>query len=325
MDDNYNNSILVVDDNKDLLAAYSHLLGTNGYKVVCSECGKEALTLLEKEIFSLILLDVMLPDISGLEVLKSIRSNPVLDNVFVILISSLVTSSANQSEGLETGADGYIVTPVQNREFLARIDAFFRHKRTMDKLRASKAEYHKLYTLMRLMSDTMPEMMWAKDLNNKFIFANRAICDKLLIANDTSEPIGKTDIFFAKRERDSHPEAKNWHTFGELCVDSDAITLKEMREMQFDEYGSIQGKFLYLDVHKAPLFNQEGELIGVVGSASDITAFKQAEEALILKIVELERFNDLTVGREIKMIELKEEVNELRKQLGENIKYKIVK
>jgi DNA-binding response OmpR family regulator len=325
MENNYNTPILIVDDNKDLLAAYSHLLRTNGYQVICTESGKEALALLEKEIFSLILLDVMLPDISGLEVLKIIKSNTSLDNVFVILISSLETSSASQSEGLETGADGYIVTPIQNREFLARIQAFLRHKRTMDKLRTSESEYHKLFTLMRLMSDTLPDMLWAKDMNNKFIFTNRAFCENLLNASDTSEPIGKTDLFFAKRERELHPEEPDWHTFGELCMDSDRITLREMKEMQFEEYGNIKGKFLYLDVHKAPLFNSDGELIGVVGSASDITTRKQAEEALIQKITELELFNDLTVGRELKMIELKEEVNGLRKELGEKVKYKIAK
>jgi len=146
-------------------------------------------------------------------------------------------------------------------------------------LRESEEKYHKLFTLMRLMSDTMPDMLWAKDLSKQYIFTNRAICENLLNAVDTTEPVGKTDLYFAERERYLHPENPDWHTFGELCMDSDAVTLEEMKEMQFDEFGNVKGEYLYLDVHKAPMFNIKGELIGVVGSARDITERKLAEKA----------------------------------------------
>jgi len=155
-------------------------------------------------------------------------------------------------------------------------------KHAEELLRKSEEKYYELYTLMRLMSDTMPDLLWAKDLNERFIFTNKAICDILLNATDTSEPIGKTDMFFALRERESHPEDPSYFTFGESCVDSDKVTLQEMKEMQFDEYGNIKGKLLYFDVHKAPLFNNEGKLIGVVGSGRDNTEKKKVLEELIL-------------------------------------------
>ena len=144
----------------------------------------------------------------------------------------------------------------------------------------NEAKYRSLYVLLRLMTDTMPDMIWAKDLEQKYIFANRAMCNKLLNANNLTEPIGKTDMFFAQRERDMHPENPKYHTFGEVCANTDEITLQQMREMQFDEYGNVKGKFVYLDVHKAPLFNAENKLIGVVGSARDITEGKKIEENL---------------------------------------------
>lgn len=153
-------------------------------------------------------------------------------------------------------------------------------KRAELALKDSESKYHELYSLIRLMSDTMPDLVWAKDLDNKYIFANKAMCDKLLGAVDTSEPVGKTDLFFALRERQAHPEDPQWHTFGELCRDSDEVVVKEMKEMQFDEYGNVKGKFLFLDVHKAPLFNDEGKLIGVVGSGRDITERKRIETEL---------------------------------------------
>ncbi|MDK2910119.1 MAG: hypothetical protein PWR20_1686 [Bacteroidales bacterium] len=147
-------------------------------------------------------------------------------------------------------------------------------------LSASEKRYKELYNLFRLLADSTPDMIWAKDLEKKFLFANNAICRDLLNAKDTDEPIGKTDLYFATRERESHPENPNWHTFGEICTDSDEVTLREMRPMQFDEYGYVKGKFMFLDVHKAPLYDTEGKVIGVVGTARNVTEHKEIEEKL---------------------------------------------
>jgi len=149
-----------------------------------------------------------------------------------------------------------------------------------EELKDSEVKYQKLSSLLRLLADNMPDMLWAKNLNQEFIFVNKAICNKLLCASDTDEPLGKTDMFFAMRQRNSHPDDPHWHTFGENCIDSDAVTLKEMRTIQFDEFGNVNGKFLFLDVHKAPLFDDQGKLIGIVGSARDVTERKALEEGL---------------------------------------------
>jgi hypothetical protein len=69
----------------------------------------------------------------------------------------------------------------------------------------------------------------------------------------------------------------------------------------------------------------EDNLIGVQIISQDITQRKETEIKLKNKMIELERFNEITVGRELKMVELKEEINALLKRLGENEKYKIVK
>lgn len=147
-------------------------------------------------------------------------------------------------------------------------------------LNESEKKYRQLATLLRLMADNMPDLLWAKNLKKEFIFTNKAICDALLNATNTEEPLGKSDMYFASRERASHPENNQWHTFGEICRDSDSITLDQLKPMQFDEFGNVKGKFLFLDVHKAPLFDEQGQLMGVVGSARDVTAAKAAENTL---------------------------------------------
>ena len=194
--------------------------------------------------------------------------------------ADLVTKNGVRKQVILSSENIYI----QNNEYrFTVVNDITDLKKSQEILRESEQKYQKIFTLMRLMSDTMPDMLWSKDLNKQFTFVNKATCDNLLGAVDTSEPIGKTHLYFADRERAAHPENDQWHTFGELCEDSDEITLKEMREMQFEEFGNIKGEFLLLEVHKAPLYNNEGELIGIVGSARDITERKIAEKVLELR------------------------------------------
>ncbi len=188
------------------------------------------------------------------------------------------------SQGKKIIVEGNVNVKLDKEGLFEHTRGIFRNvterKLAEEALKDREEEYHRLYSMLRIMSDTMPDMLWAKDLDRKYIFANQAICNNLLNAKDTTEPIGKNDLYFAKRERKAHPEQPDWHTFGELCMDSDSLTLQEMKPMRFDEYGNVKGKFLYLDVHKAPLYNDQGELVGVVGSARDITDRKRAEEDL---------------------------------------------
>jgi len=135
----------------------------------------------------------------------------------------------------------------------------------------SERNYREMYQLLRLMCDNVPDMIWAKNLANEYIFTNKAISEGLLNATDTNEPIGKTDMFFAGRERENHPENPEWHTFGEICRDTDASVIQNKTAQRFDEYGNVKGRFLFLNVYKAPFFDVDGNIIGTVGSGRDVT------------------------------------------------------
>ncbi|MDQ5985019.1 MAG: hypothetical protein CSYNP_00723 [Syntrophus sp. SKADARSKE-3] len=127
------------------------------------------------------------------------------------------------------------------------------------------------------MCDNVPDMIWAKDRSKRYLFANKATCEKLLNAMDTEEPIGKLDMYFAERERNAHPARPDWHTFGEICADSDDVVMSSTQSGRFDEYGNVKGQFLFLDVHKAPFFDEHGNIIGTVGCGRDVTREKQLE------------------------------------------------
>lgn len=159
-------------------------------------------------------------------------------------------------------------------------------------LHASERQARHLAGMLRSLCDNVPDMIWAKDLDKRYIFANRAVCERLLMANNTDEPLGKDDLFFACRERDAHPDLADWHTFGEMCQDSDAATLAQGRPCQFEEFGHVQGKNLVLDVHKAPFLNEHGEVVGVVGTGRDMTEQKAAHDRLRLAALVLEHSSE---------------------------------
>ncbi|WP_419678174.1 EAL domain-containing protein [Aliarcobacter lanthieri] len=125
-------------------------------------------------------------------------------------------------------------------------------------------------TLLKLISKNSPDMLWIKDLKGRYLYANSAVCRDLLMTTP-KEVIGKTDMFFANREREKHRDKMDWHTFGELCKNTDKETLQTMKPTKFLEYGNIKGKMTYLQVNKAPFFDKNNKLVGVIGSARDIT------------------------------------------------------
>ena len=170
------------------------------------------------------------------------------------------------------------------QRLLARISELERieteQKLTAEALKESERRYQELYRMVRLMCDNVPDLIWAKNLDKHFMFVNSAICEKLLNAADKEEPIGKTDMFFAERERKLHPGDTNWHTFGEICRDSDSIVMKSRQADRFDEFGNIKGSFLRLDVYKAPFWDENGTMIGTVGCGRDVTREREIEDEL---------------------------------------------
>jgi DNA-binding response OmpR family regulator len=119
-------SILVVDDEPITLFATARLLRSAGYTVFEAYSGAGCLSVAREKEPDLILLDVQLPDILGYEVCRQIKADAELRQSYVVLLSGVMTSSDNQSEGLEIGADGYLTRPIANRELLARVQAMVR-------------------------------------------------------------------------------------------------------------------------------------------------------------------------------------------------------
>ncbi len=141
-----------------------------------------------------------------------------------------------------------------------------------------------LYRFLRRISDNIPDPIWAKDHENRYLFANQALCDTILKCSHPKEAIGRNSSEFAAAEI----KAGHQHTFGHRCANSDVITLKRGKAGRFFEDGLIRGQYVAMDVHKAPLLDK-GQIIGTVGSARDITTLKRTENALKRAQEELEQ------------------------------------
>jgi DNA-binding NtrC family response regulator len=132
--------ILLVEDDADVLFATSRTLKSAGYEVLEASSAKECMAEVRAERPDLLLLDVVLPDGDGRELCSQLKADPDLQGIFVVMLSAFKTSSNDQVEGLDLGADGYIARPVSNKELLARIQAMDRIRRTERALRKAHDE-----------------------------------------------------------------------------------------------------------------------------------------------------------------------------------------
>lgn len=129
--------ILVVDDEADIRDLLSYNLKKEGFDVVTAPDGSSALTIARQERFDLVVLDLMLPNISGIDVCKLLRSDPKLADVPVLMLTAK-GEEIDRIVGLEVGADDYMTKPFSPRELVARIKAILR--RTAQPARSMQTE-----------------------------------------------------------------------------------------------------------------------------------------------------------------------------------------
>ncbi len=149
-------------------------------------------------------------------------------------------------------------------------------KKTEEALLESETRVLDIYNLMRLMSDTVPDFIWVKDLHDCYLFANKALCLRLLMSETAEEPIGRDFRYFADREKLRGFD----FTFGDGCIDSDAVVRETGEAGRFLESGLVRGENLVLDVYKTPLFDEADRLIGTVGVGRDVTRDHRTRQAL---------------------------------------------
>jgi len=125
--------VLIVDDEKDIVKMLDYNLKKEGFRTVLAYEGEEALDLAKKERPDLIILDLMLPGIDGLEVCKQLKKEEASANTPIIMLTAK-TQEADKIVGLELGADDYVTKPFSPGELVARIKALIRRSKAAEKI-----------------------------------------------------------------------------------------------------------------------------------------------------------------------------------------------
>jgi PAS domain S-box-containing protein len=145
--------ILNVDDNDGARYAKTRILQSAGFEVREATNGTDALAAVKHDDISLVLLDVKLPDINGIEVCRRIKADPGSAMVLVLQTSAALTGRADKIRGLEGGADNYLAAPIEADELIANVNALLRMRRTQSALRDSEERFRQL-------TDNIEDVFW---------------------------------------------------------------------------------------------------------------------------------------------------------------------
>lgn len=276
-----NVNILIVDDNKLVIRAYESVLSKRGYRILTAENGNDALQIIQKEKISLVLLDVVLPDLSGLEILRLIKSNPETEHIFVVLISSKATSSENQMEGMELGADGYLVKPMPVWELIMRVNGFLKHMQTIELLRISEERYRKISEKTMEALNESNAYLSAILENNSNIFV--AVDNDFNIRFANKPAVKMSKIIYGKEIAvgKSLLEIINNDQIDQFKKDI-GLTLNEKLVSVERRYVWDDGTPIWFGIQYSHSVDYSGNKIGLFIIISDITERKKTE-ALILK------------------------------------------
>ena len=281
-------TILIVDDNILVLKTYEGVLKKRGFHVLTASTGKTALQILDQGIISLVLLDVILPDISGLEILKLIKSKPETEDIFVVLISSMATSSVNQIEGMELGADGYLVKPMPAWELALRVNGFLKHRRTIELLKFSEERYRRISEETKEALKESNAYLRAILENNSNIFVALDKDCKIRFANKPAQEMSK--IIFG-RELILGRSALS--TTGNELVDqfkNDIKSAIDGKPVYIERrYLRDDGSPVWLGIQYSHSTDYDNSTLGVFMVVSDITKRKESEELILKYQTELEQ------------------------------------
>jgi PAS domain S-box-containing protein len=255
---NRTSTILIVDDDVNLRELFSDCLRTSGYKVWEAATGWQGLEFAKKYKPDLILLDVRLPDISGMEVCRQVKEDRELADVFVALCSGEATAAEHRVDGLEIGADEYLIKPFGIQELLARVRTLLRLRDTTAALRASEDHYRRLI-------DILPDAICLISPEGRLISINTQGLT-MLGYDSADELVGKNVI-------DLIPSGQ----FSKLD-----ISILKNRIIRNAEYTLLKKSRELVDVELSATVtsDKDGRTAAIVCVARDITKRKLSEQIL---------------------------------------------
>ncbi len=272
--------ILVVDDDPEIRRVFTRILNDAGYDVLQASKGREGLQLAREMRPDLALLDVLLPDLNGMEVCKQIKTDPDLRDVFVVLISGGAMNVTHKVEGLESGADDYMVKPFYPDELLARIRTIMRLKDLMAALRASEEHHRRLVNIL-------PDAVCLIHPEGRLLAVNSQAVTMLGYASP-EELIGKSAFDIAPAEEHERIKADIAATLQTGIIRNTGYTLLKKN-----------GVPLQVELSATVSLDGNNQPAGLVIVGHDVTKRKQAEQKIRQLLDLLDHAYDAIIIRDL--------------------------
>jgi len=301
-------NFLSIEDSEQDFEIIKELLNDEDLNFSIKRVEKEQdfIKLLETNRFDIILSDFSLPGFNAFGALKIVLEK-CPETPFIVVSGSIGEETA--IELIKQGAVDYVLKdkpdrlPFTVKRALEEVEETQVRKQVEDTL--ANEQY-----LMKMLLDNVPDHIYFKNTESKFIRINNSQA-KSFGLNSPVEAVGKSDYDFYNAEH-----AKQAFEDEQLIIKTGKpIIDKEEKAIRMDKSAA------WVNTVKMPLRDKTGEIIGTFGISSDITVRKLGEEAIAKRIADLEYHHSIFVKRELRMVELKKEINTLLKELGRDEEY----
>ncbi|MDE3234983.1 MAG: response regulator transcription factor [Bacteroidota bacterium] len=194
--------ILIADDEPDILEIISYNLIKEGYETYTAKDGNEAIERAKQLNPDLIILDIMMPYKTGLEVCEILRSMPLFENTLIIFLTALSDESSH-IKGLEMGADDYVSKPISPKVLISRVNALFRrtHKETDGKtLKIGNISIDPIRFIVEINGEEV--MLAKKEFELLYLLASKP--GRVFLRNEILSQVWGTDVIVGDRTIDVH-------------------------------------------------------------------------------------------------------------------------
>ncbi|MCW3087507.1 MAG: response regulator receiver:Transcriptional regulatory protein C-terminal [Sediminibacterium sp.] len=194
--------ILIADDEPDILEIVSYNLGREGYEIYTAKDGNEAIEKAKLLNPDLIILDIMMPKKTGVEVCRILRTLPAFQETLIIFLTAL-NDEASQIKGLETGADDYVSKPISPKVLVSRVNALFRRVNTKDLGKDLQLGNVNIDPVKFLVTIDQQEVTLAKkEFELLYLLASRP--GRVFLRNEILSQVWGNDVIVGDRTIDVH-------------------------------------------------------------------------------------------------------------------------
>ncbi|WP_404789861.1 response regulator [Altericista sp. CCNU0014] len=248
-------TVLHVEDNEANRYVVARILRNAGFTVIEAATGIEGLEAIAQHQPDLVVLDVKLPDLNGFEVCRKIKSDPKTARIPVLHLSATFVQSQDKAEGLDSGADAYLVQPVEPIELVATVRSLLRIRRAEEVALASAREWQTTF-------DSIKDSVCLVDREGKILRSNRSMSQ--LLGKPSHEILGRV-----------HHEL-----IRSVLGVGDGFCFRRARETHQRQVLELHPEGRWFAKSVDPVLDENGAFAGAVYILSDITERKRSEVTL---------------------------------------------